>query len=266
MQIDAGYPSDIKQAPLYSPLTPPHSSHSSHSTPFAGEYGFGSGFGNQDQQFNPNHNLNPNPNFNISTKINPKVNPIKTKEEIQDSEDGLETETETEGEGEGDAEIDIDTDQEEMYSPISNNHRGVIGKRASTSTPTPGSTLPSPSTAASTSTSTGSGSGSGSSAGLGGTGTRKVRERDPHRRKIEARASEKRKQAFKELSQALVDRTKGLPENGIANQVLLAVDLIRDDGAEVDQLRTENRRLIVENGTLKRRVQDLEKALAAAKL
>jgi hypothetical protein len=50
------------------------------------------------------------------------------------------------------------------------------------------------------------------------------RPRDPHRKEIENRAADKRKLSVKRLQNVLAVRTRGLPENGLANQLHMAAD------------------------------------------
>jgi hypothetical protein len=52
------------------------------------------------------------------------------------------------------------------------------------------------------------------------------KHRDPRRKVIEAKAAGKRKKATSRLSLVLADRTKGLPEPGLANQLSMAADLL----------------------------------------
>ena len=71
---------------------------------------------------------------------------------------------------------------------------------------------------------TASGSGATGPVSEGGPGSSGKRDRDPHRKKIEYRAAVKRKEAVKKLQHVLAVRTKGLPENGLANQLQMAAD------------------------------------------
>jgi len=96
--------------------------------------------------------------------------------------------------------------------------------------------------------------------GSGGTGpaneaSSNKRDRDPHRKKIEYRAAVKRKEAVKKLQHVLAMRTKGLPENGLANQLQMAADQLEEDGKTILQLQLENK-------TQKKRIAELEKVVA----
>jgi len=68
----------------------------------------------------------------------------------------------------------------------------------------------------------------------------------------------KRKDAVKRLQHVLAARTRGLPENGLANQLHMAADQLEEDGKTIGQLQREKKAVEKENG-------DLKKQLANAK-
>jgi len=85
-----------------------------------------------------------------------------------------------------------------------------------------------------------------------GTNDERRRPRDHHRKEIEERAAEKRKTAVKRLSHVLAVRTNGLPENGLANQLVMAAEQLEEDGRTIAGLKKENSELKRENANLKK--------------
>jgi len=91
------------------------------------------------------------------------------------------------------------------------------------------------------------------------------RQRDPHRKEIECRAADKRKSAVKRLNHVLAARTRGLPENGLANQLHMASDQLEEDGKTIISLKKEASDLKKQNATLKSENASLRSELQALK-